>query len=267
MAFVRARTRPTSNLTAYQHLLRGRAAWWNGDSADAFRHVERALTADPEYAAAHAWLALQYTYDHFKCLLDLTIEERDRRAHEHAAAALALADGDPFVHMAVSMVFCFTLSGDKARALRHSDIAIALNPHDYECMYCRAYVLASNGRCREALDWLDKARRLSPVTAYLLCEGYFDVYRSMGDYEKALEVIRDRGRMPANMYLHAAIANGCLGRWETARSWIDRFKRERPRQFDVAAYLRFLIDLGFIDKSEQAAVRRLCELDPQMLNS
>lgn len=266
MAFVRARTRTTSSLTAYEHLLHGRAAWWNGDSANAFRHVERALTADPEYAAAHAWFALQYTYDQFKGLLDLTIEERERRAHEHATAALQLGDGDPFVHMAVSMVFGFTVGGDKARALRHSDIAIALNPHDYECMYCRAYVLAVNGRCLEALEWLDRARRLSPVTAYLLCEGYFDVYRSMGDYEKALEVIRDRGRMPVNMYLHVAVANGCLGRWEMARSWMDRFYRERPKHFDVAAYLQFLICLGFLDKWEQKAVSRLREGGLQILD-
>jgi len=255
--FARVRARPLGGLSAYEHLLRGRAAWWSGDFSDAFSHVERALEADPGYAAAHAWLALQYTYDQFKGELDLTIEERTKRAHHHAGTALQLDDRDAFVHMAVSMAFCFTLDSDRARALRHSDTAIALNPHDFECMYCRAYVLAANGRYAEALDWLNRASRLSPVASYLLAEGYSDFYLWMGEYEKGLAVILVQDRVPANTYLHIAIVYILLGRTEEARPWIERFERERPDHFDVCDYLRFLINVYFRDMRFDDALQGL----------
>lgn len=257
MAFDRARARPVSGLTAYESLLRGRAAWWDGDTEGAFAHVDRALAADSTYAAAHAWLALQYTYDQFKYQLNMTIEERARRAHEHAEAALRLNDHDAFVQMAVSMVYCFTEGGDRARALRHSDAAIALNPHDFECMYCRAYVLAWNGRPHEALSWLDKARRQSPIASYHLAEAHFDVYESMADYEMALREIGGQSRLPVNMYLHIALANARLDRKDEARRWIEKFERERPSHFDVCSYLRFVVSVFLQGTTYQDVVDRL----------
>ena len=260
-AFDRVRRQPAGSLSAYEHLLRGRAAWWRSESTKAFAHVERALKADPDYAAAHAWLATQYTYDQFKGELDMTIDERAERARQHAHMALRLDDRDPFLHMAVSMVFCFTMGGDQARALRHSDIAISLNPHDYECMYCRAYVLMANDRCREALDWLGRARRLSPIAAYLLSEAYFDVFSKMGEHEKALETIGGQDYLPVNMYLHVALANAHLGRWDKARSWVRKFERERPAHFDIRAYLRFVAGTPLSDMTHRDVVSLLRQAD------
>ncbi|MEZ5832464.1 MAG: BTAD domain-containing putative transcriptional regulator [Dongiaceae bacterium] len=260
MAFNRARARPVNSLSAYESLLRGRAAWWDGDTEGAFAHVERALAADPNYAAAHAWLALQYTYDQFKYQLNMTIEERARRAREHAEAALRLDDRDAFVQMAVSMVYCFTDGGDRVRALRHSDVAIALNPHDFECMYCRAYVLAWNGKRQEALGWLDKARRQSPITSYHLAEAYFDVHEAMADYEMALKEISGQGRLPVNMYLHIALANVHLDRKGEARRWIEKFECERPDHFDVCSYLRFIVSVFSQGTTYQDVVDHLREV-------
>ncbi len=240
---VQARTRPASNLTAYDHLLRGRSAWWGGRQNEAFGHLEQALAVDPDYAAAHAWLALQYTYDGFSPTRGLTIEEHAKRAWEHAEAALRLDERDAFVHMAVSMAFSFTLGGDRARGFRHSDAAVALNPHDFEIMYCRAYVLARSGRCAEALEWLDKARRLSPVTPYLISEGYSDIYMQMGEYEKALEVIGGQSNLMKKMYIHVAWLNARLGRMDEAASWITEFERVRPAEFDTRAHLRLVADV------------------------
>ena len=110
-------------------------------------------------------------------------------------------------------------------------------------MYCRAYVLAWHGRYPEALEWLDKAHRLSPITSYLLSEAYFDVYQLMGEYEKALEAVRGQSQIPANSQLEIALTNAFLGRMDDAKSWIAGFGRERPENFDIQAYTRFIADV------------------------
>ena len=175
--------------------------------------------------------------------MNLTPEEHAELAWKHADAALRFEERDAFVHMAVSMAFSFTLGGDRARGLRHSDAAIALNPHDFEVMFCRAYVLARHGQFQEALDWLDNARRLSPITPLILSEGYFDVYNMMGEHEKALEEIRGQSHISPNMQFEIATANALVGRRDEARSWFARFERERPEHFDTQAYLRFIGDV------------------------
>ncbi len=242
-ALVQARARTASNLTAYDHLLRGRAAWWSGHQNEAFEHLDRALAADPDYAAAHAWLALQYTYNGFHLTLGLTIEELAEKAWEHAEAALRIDERDAFVHMAVSMAFTFTLGGDRARGLRHSDAAIALNPHDFDAMYCRASVLTQQRRFPEALEWFDRARRLSPITSYILAEGYHNIYYGMGEYDKSLDAISGQRELSINMYLGNAVINVHLGRVDEAASWIAAFERERPGDFDTQAYLRLVADV------------------------
>ena len=242
-ALGQARTRPAGNLTAYDHLLRGRSAWWGGRQDEAFGNLELALAADPDYAAAHAWLALQYTYDGFLPTRGLTIEEHARRAWQHAEAALRLDERDAFVHMAVSMAFSFPLGGDRARGFRHSDAAVTLNPHDFEVMYCRAYVLARSGRCEEALEWLDKASRLNPITPYLISEGYCDVYMQMGEYEKALESIGGQGNLPNKIYIHIAWLNAQLGRMDEAKSCMTEYERVRPAEMDTLAHLRLVTDV------------------------
>ncbi len=258
-ALVQARARTASNLTAYDHLLRGRAAWWSGHQNEAFEHLNRALAADPDYAAAHAWLALQYTYNGSNPTLGLTIEELAVKAWEHAEAALRIDERDAFVHMAVSMAFAFTLGGDRARGLRHSDAAIALNPHDFDAMYCRAWVLAQQRRFPEALEWFDRARRLSPITSYILAEGYCDIYYGMGEYDKSLDALSGHRDLSIGMYLQIAKLNVHLGRVDEAASWIAAFERERPGDFDTQAYLRLAADLFPHYGSYEERVEILCQ--------
>jgi TolB-like protein len=242
-AMTQARARPTENLTAYDYLLRSRASWWRGDGHDGFEHLQSALAEDPKFAAAHAWLALQYAYEGFNGTMEWTPEHAARLAHQHAEAALKYDDHSAFVQMAVSMAFNMTLDGDKARGLRHSDAAVALNPHDFEIMYCRAYVLAFHGRHEEALIWLEKARRVNPIGTYMLAEAYSDIHYMMGNYEKALEVYRGEGDPPVHMLIWFAAAYAQLGRAVEAARCLEQIKRTRPPSFDPAACARLTINI------------------------
>ena len=242
-AVARARSRPTASLSAYDYLLRGRAAFWSDNHREAFEYVEKALAADPNYAAAHAWLALQYTYQGFSGTMGWSVEEVAIKAHEHAEIALGLNDRDVLVQMAAGMAFMFTLGGDQHRALRHSDAAVALNPHDPEGMYCRAYVLMHHGRHAEAWEWLERLRRLNPVISHFPAQGLLDFYFSKGEYQNALDAYRGVGEVPVHLLLAFAACYAELGQMEEVSSHLAKFERRRPATFDAQAYARLGIDM------------------------
>ena len=232
-----ARNRPTESLSAYDHFLRGRAAWWRGDLNEGFLHLDRALAADSGFAAAHAWLALQYAYQSFGSTMGFSLEEIADKTREHAEAALALDDRDPFVHMAASMALGFSPRPDKDRGLHHSDMSVALNPHDPDVMYFRAYHLAYFGRHEEALAWLERLRALNPVSTYMLSECYTDIYYMMGQYEKALETFRGQADVPAQVQVVFAACLAQLGRIEEAHACVADMERNRPDSFNLESFV------------------------------
>ena len=232
-----AKTRPTEILNAYDHFLRGRAAWWRGNWNEGFLHLERALEADPGFAAAHAWLALQYAYQSFGSTMGFSPEEIAEKSRQHAEAALALDDKDPFVHMAASMAFGFSPKPDKERGLYHSDVSVDLNPHDADIMYCRAYHLAYFGRYREGLEWLDRLRALNPVSTYMLSECYADIYYMMGRYDEVLETFRGQAEVPSQVQVVFAACLAQLGRIEEARERMAVMEANRPRSFNLFSFV------------------------------
>jgi len=233
-----AGNRPTEVLNAYDHFLRGRAAWWHGNWNDGFVHLERALQVDPGFASAHAWLALQYAYQSFGRTMGFSSEEIARKAREHAEAALELDENDPFVHMAASMAFGFSPRPDKERGLHHSDVSVTLNPHDADIMYCRAYHLAYSGRCEEALEWLDKLRALNPVSTYMLSECYADIYYMMRRYDEALETFRGQADVPAQVRVVFAACLAQLGRIEEAHTYVAEMTINRSTSFDLSSFVK-----------------------------
>jgi TolB-like protein len=234
VATAHAGGRPTKSLTAYDHFLRGRAAWWHGKTKEGFAFLNKALEADPDFAAAHAWLAVQYTYQLFSGTMGLSQEEVARKNCAHAEAALALDPRDPLVHSAASMTFGFSPWGNKDRALHHSNTAVALNPHDSDIAYFRAYVLLYHGRHQEALDWLEKVRNLNPISQQMLAECLVDVLYMTGDYEKSLGVYRELSFFPQQVPITFAACHAQLGRIDEARACVAEMERTLPTGFVVS---------------------------------
>lgn len=232
-----AKGRQTDNSSAYDHLLRGRAAWWRGNWNEGFDHLKWSLDADPSFAAAHAWLALQYAYQNFGSTMGFSDEEIVNKTRQHAESALALDDQDPFVHMAASMAFGFSPRPNKDRGLHHSDISIGMNPHDFDIMFCRAYQLAFFGRHVEALQWLEKARGLNPVNTYMLSECFADIYYMMRNYEQALASFRGQGDVPTQVRLVFAACHAQLGQDKEAFSCRADVEQNCPDGFSLSRFV------------------------------
>jgi adenylate cyclase len=95
-----ARRKATANWSAYDCLLQGRELTNEYREPEAIPYFRRAIAIDPDFALAHAWLAVALT------ISDLVMVEADGLTEASAASlrALALDEGDATAHYARALV-------------------------------------------------------------------------------------------------------------------------------------------------------------------
>lgn len=240
-AVTRTTRRPPQALTAYDRLLRGRAAWWRGNAREGFRLVEEAAAIDPTLAAAQAWLALQYAYEGFSGAIGLDPESLGSRSRALARRALDLDDRDPFVHMAASMAFGFTQGGDKDRGLSHIETAAALNPHDSEIMLLRAWHLGFLGELDRALDLIGGVRRFNPLGSPVISECLADILYMKRDYAGCLATYGDWYDAPLQVRVVFAACHAQMGAPDLAHRSMDDLSQVAGEGFDPVRFARMQI--------------------------
>jgi TolB-like protein/class 3 adenylate cyclase/Tfp pilus assembly protein PilF len=157
----RLHRKPTENLTAYEAFSRGivelRKITREG-IARAQPLFERAIEVDPQFAAAHAALALSNTVlSLVECPVDRTRLPRARRLAERA---LALDPFEPLAHLAMSNV---KLAQERPEnAVLAAQRAVELAPGWDIAHNALGSALLASGRFVEAIGPLRQALRLSP---------------------------------------------------------------------------------------------------------
>jgi len=185
----RARAKPTSNLVAYEYVLRGRGAHETRESNDeASELFQRAIDLDPNYAEAYAALGGSY----YEAVISGWSEFRTQdleRAEALAQKALALDPATTRAHELLSTINLYRKRYDLA--LAQIDRALEFNPSDADNYVTRGSILMWAGRAAEALPWLEGALRFdkaNSVAATRLCMAYYFVHR----YTEAIDAC-DRG--------------------------------------------------------------------------
>ena len=185
----RARAKPTSNLVAYEYVLRGRGAHETRESNDeASELFQRAIDLDPNYAEAYAALGGSY----YEAVISGWSEFRTQdleRAEALAQKALALDPATTRAHELLSTINLYRKRYDLA--LAQIDRALEFNPSDVDNYVTRGSILMWAGRAAEALPWLEGALRFdkaNSVAATRLCMAYYFVHR----YTEAIDAC-DRG--------------------------------------------------------------------------
>jgi tetratricopeptide (TPR) repeat protein len=166
-------------------------------------------------------------------------------AVKHAGEAVAKGDKGPGVARAYAVLGMVAFEKDRKyrEARAHFEKALAADPDSAVAHLYLGVCLSREGRAKEALERLLRARELSPrhigkVNAY---EELYTVYRDLGEEEKALEALRARVAIDKAGFDQALrLSRLALGRrsWELA-AWaayraitIDPF---RPEPHDVWA--------------------------------
>jgi TolB-like protein/Flp pilus assembly protein TadD len=217
----RAKRKRPESLDAYDLLLRALPLVHSHiaeDAATAIPLLEKALELEPDYPAAHAFLALCY-HSRFS---RGGLREEDRAAalrHAHAASTDAVDDATA---LGISG-FVISLDGhDHATAVRLFDRALALSNSDVFTLWCSGLALSWMGQTGTAIERAQRALQLSPFDplnflAYnALAISYFQTRRYGEVYEAARRSVQLSPRFSvSHSFLVAALVG--LGREEDAK--------------------------------------------------
>ena len=228
------------DMAAYEFFAKGRDHFSRNTPksiAQAQQEFEKALSLNPRFAAAHAYIGWNHAVAGVWWAKDR--EEAFRAARAAADTALSLNNTLADAHAVRAFVELY--SGEHARAERIAENATTLNPNTADIHNVLAMVRTFMGKPEEALVAARHACRLSPRVPYMLLElgrAFCHVER----YEEALDplsrIISDRPYWITGRAL-LIVASVGLGRVELARHHAAELLRTSPR-FSVGNWARTL---------------------------
>jgi TolB-like protein/Flp pilus assembly protein TadD len=218
----------TSNMTAYDLVLLGNEQWRRLNRSGLAEGRERfraAVALDQNYARAHANIAWTIVCAAF---LEMPAGMALDDALQEIETALDLDDGDAWSHGVFAQLLF--LRREDSRAEMHFNRALALNPNDADVAAVFANILVYWGRWREALGWIETAKRLNPFPPNLYHWYHALALYSGRQYQDAIEVLQRARSLHCWSYGLRAACHARIGRFDAARSDLDRFVRERHRE-------------------------------------
>ena len=151
-----------ANTEAHDAYLRGRYLLAQRTVEGAAREFEKAISFDPDYAPAHAELAMATLLLTNLNYGDLTFAEAIARAIPHVERAMALDPTLAEAHAANG--FLFHMQGLEKEALQHFERAIQINPN-YSVVYTwMAFNYGWLGRYEESFSAKEMAMQVDPLS-------------------------------------------------------------------------------------------------------
>ena len=242
----RARRKRPGNLGAYDLYLRAlphTQSAMPADAAVAIGYLEEALKLDPDYAAAHAALAMTLEIRFRSAGFD---EANRSEGVRHARLTLALGSDDAAA-LAIAAFVLLHLARDFEAASGAIARALSLNSSCATALYWGAHIHALSGDPTLAEDYANRALRLSPfdphsfeghialATVRLRLQRYDD---AAAHFAKAVQA-NPRFSVP---YVLQASTLALAGRSEDAKAVARRVLELEPT-FSVLRYLDFV---GFV---------------------
>lgn len=204
--------------------------WSEETVAECIRHLRRAIELDPEFALAHAMLALQTALGVNTGLIE---DEDEARATARASAERAehLDGGSSEV---LGYAGCaLTDLGDKARGIEMLERAIEIDPSNAQARVALGAAQVFDRQLDLGIENMRLGMRLSPRDRRLGLWGvvYADALARSGRLDEALEAARTACRRDSTLYVArvtAALVLVRLNRREEASASLAEAKRIRP---------------------------------------
>src|SRR5713226_6171836 len=227
-------------------------------SIDWFR---RSLQKDPDYAPAHAGLAVAYTFQSF--LGVLPSQETFPKAEEEARKAIALDPSLGEAHDALAWV-AYVYKWDWPVAEKELRRALELNANDVNAHHYYSHYLFTMGRTAEALAEGEVAAGLDPLSQiqrnHLLWQ-----YVEAREYDRAMEIgkkILDAGLTDTAQYVLIAGSYAGKGQFEQAVTLLQKAISLAPTRTESQAVLaRVYARMSKVNEARKI-LRRLQGLPP-----
>ena len=228
----RARRKPPENLDAWDLVMRALTHFWRvtrEDHRQAQELLEQAIAIDPNYAQAHAVLAVSHTFGaHMgweSAAIATPIAER--------AALLAVQsdDEDPWAQLALACAQAYR--GQLEDALAAFELALHLNPNFSVALGYYGLVLSWTGRWREGGEAARRAVRLSPHDPFSAIYNGVAGFAAFveGDYNEAIRLSREGVRQRSDFvggHRVLAAAAGMAGDSALAAQALQDLRRAQP---------------------------------------
>ena len=224
-------TRKSPNeIQAYDLVLRARneiLLEYNSETIRSAKELLRqAIALDPLNARARremAWLGVigwVFRFDETPALPHEILEQ--------ATEAVQLDPADPRARMVAASAYFFDKQLDLFE--HEAQQAMALAPHDAEILAPLGDMIASSGHWQRGVALVTKANALNAYAAVGWYQAtMYKVYYLNGDYERALEVIRqDPAKQSLYKYIYNIAVYGQLGRKQEALENWRKLLEERP---------------------------------------
>ena len=228
------------NVQAFELFLRGREQVWAATrptNIAARGLLERAIAIDPEYAAAHAAIAMTHVIDYANAFSS-DPEQSLRMGVELAQRVIAMDDAEPLGHFALGAAYMWSKELDRAQV--EAERALALSPNSAEGLRMTAHIQIFSGDSASAIQNLDTYMQRDPHYPDMALQLVGDARFQLGEYELAIAAIEKRlARNPQSETAYALLAScyGHLGRpddckkaWEQALRVNPQFSMERRRR-------------------------------------
>ncbi|MCV9387635.1 helix-turn-helix domain-containing protein [Reichenbachiella ulvae] len=182
--------RPTQNLNAYEHLLKGKKLFnkWNPEDVNlAIGHFEEALRSDPQMIDAHTGLADAYSF-----LAVAGFAPREE-AWTKSISSIQQAesidpDNAPLNYLLANQAF-FT-EANYEKALQYAQKAIASKPNYSEAQQFMSFLYMMRSDGKKAEEHLLYAKSIDPLNEETkFFEAYY--YYRMEEYEKSNALLKE----------------------------------------------------------------------------
>jgi adenylate cyclase len=168
-------------LIGYEHLLRRT----EGDSQQAKKLAQEAISLDPEYGAAYQLLAKTYLDDVWYYKTKSAAKSLET-AEDLIQKSIDLSGNDATAHHLLGSVYYLRRQYDKA--VSECRKAVDMSPNSAESNYKYAHALRYAGRFDEAINFFNKAIRLNPITPMTYLNNIAWAYAFSEQYEKAISI-------------------------------------------------------------------------------
>lgn len=240
--------KPTTSLAAYEFFLRGivhMRSYGPEDNRQACAMFEAALERDPNFALAHAHLALAKISLHGYANAPSDVLDE---ALALTRKAVSLDEAESGCQRLLALIHVNRREFELAE--RHYRRAYQLNPNDANALVQMGGLLARRGKLEEAMEWIDEGFRLNPFPPPWYSAALGNALFILGRYEEAAAALKELpnpGPLTCARLVACYAQAGALVATEEAKARLlkvcpdfsteDFIKRglllERPEQLDL----------------------------------